>query len=750
MMEYNVLLELIQHSRVACFCGAGMSINSGIPMVPQLLRAILMRLNLSENEIQALLKSNLPFESFMQSFIEATEADRLLDVFEATTLSKGHYFVSELLSRPGNELVITTNFDTLIEQAVQQNTHLSDTPVAMINDNADQRILETGKQIIKIHGSIEHREQLGITLANVASHLGLKDKAIILRKLFVNGSHDLVLIIGYSCSDLFDISPIIASLQEVNKLVILIQHTNSKEFKAEPIGQQSNKNPFKVIRGWRVFINTDVLLTRLAADCGIELQIQAPVASNWETKLDQWIEQWNTPEGTGHKCFLAGDLFRKIQQYILAKQHIKKGLEVYSKLHNDWFYNIRLQDLGLLEISLDQNEEAAQHLLAAMEYYLNHDMVEQFCIASNNYGGAVMRLNRIDEAIEYFELSLLYVNKLTLPELAGARYGNLAGAYFKKGNVEKGRELAQHALELAKVYGDKSLEGNMSYLISVIKNEQDRLAMGLDAFEDSAEIYTNIGQKIAAKGAFFAKLGVLYQAGHYQEVINALIDAEQWYDDFDIDDYILRLTKLVLCYLELDQVEAARKSLKALDHFDFKALANSSQSYILDAHAHFLWKQGDLDAAQQMFEMALSICTEQELDWSVVLGAKYADLLFEMNSFDRLFELLKEMIPIAENINARLSLMRYFSRAGDYFNFITKDRAALSYFTKAYDIALTTNDFYAQCSLLHSIGLTHFNLYEHEQAEEKCQQAHELSTNLELWELQKSIEESLHTIREFL
>ena len=79
---------------------------------------------------------------------------------------------------------------------------------------------------------------------------------------FKEGRHSQVLVIGYSCSDVFDLSPQIVTLADNLKQVFLVSHSGSP--KIENIRKQEQKNPFKVfVDSTRLFIVTRDLVERL-------------------------------------------------------------------------------------------------------------------------------------------------------------------------------------------------------------------------------------------------------------------------------------------------------------------------------------------------------------------------------------------------------------------------------------------------------------------------------------------------------
>jgi hypothetical protein len=60
------------------FCGAGISINSGLPSAKELEHSILNRLSVDRSDISAVLESSLPFEAFMEILSDYSDASKIL------------------------------------------------------------------------------------------------------------------------------------------------------------------------------------------------------------------------------------------------------------------------------------------------------------------------------------------------------------------------------------------------------------------------------------------------------------------------------------------------------------------------------------------------------------------------------------------------------------------------------------------------------------------------------------------------
>jgi Sir2 family len=242
--EVEELIQLIKAGEVAIFCGAGISIASGIPSAKTLQRALLNRLPASELEAMRLVENDLPFEAFMEVLSKTTNLELLLDVFVGKEPTAAHILLADLVTRGSVPTIATTNFDELIERAA------GSTPVA----------------VTKLHGTISDPRSIAVTMEVVAGRQQLPDREQAIRDLFADGGHAGVLVTGYSCSDAFDITPAIEVLGDSLKRVWIVEHEPHAE-RAEDIIEKPSKNPFRRCRnGTRLFCDTDALFARIARE----------------------------------------------------------------------------------------------------------------------------------------------------------------------------------------------------------------------------------------------------------------------------------------------------------------------------------------------------------------------------------------------------------------------------------------------------------------------------------------------------
>jgi NAD-dependent SIR2 family protein deacetylase len=172
------IIEGINSGISIVFCGSGISRNSGLPVVKELIPYILQKLDVSEDDKKLILdKDNypkIPFEAFMQILHDNIFFDNLIDIFNKGEPNVNHLLLAKLIKTGKLRTIVTTNFDRLIERA------LSFEPQALL-EGKDYDVLFMEKdfnniawsedriRIVKIHGSVDNKETMAITLNWVAS-----------------------------------------------------------------------------------------------------------------------------------------------------------------------------------------------------------------------------------------------------------------------------------------------------------------------------------------------------------------------------------------------------------------------------------------------------------------------------------------------------------------------------------------------------------------------------------------------------
>ena len=103
--QYNIeidrtiftICEKLKLKEIAIFCGAGISFNSGLPLVTDLIKYILNQIEVNDIDAVKILQSNLPFEAFIQTLTDEACVDDILEIFSKGEPNTNHDLIAELI-----------------------------------------------------------------------------------------------------------------------------------------------------------------------------------------------------------------------------------------------------------------------------------------------------------------------------------------------------------------------------------------------------------------------------------------------------------------------------------------------------------------------------------------------------------------------------------------------------------------------------------------------------------------------------
>ena len=221
-MTFNEMIKKLTNyfdkGSMVVWCGAGISKPSGLPGADDLVKGILENTRLTEeerNKIANIVPKRLPFERLMETILESMDQVAqmdLLKIFKMGEPNTYHHFLAQLVKMGKLKTICTTNFDTHIEKALNgiglknnEDYEIFDEPEKLADIDWEKNVI----RIIKLHGSVENLNKMALTIRRIAAPGSKKVVSGIVNHVFETGDHESVIVIGYSFSDRFDISPAI-------------------------------------------------------------------------------------------------------------------------------------------------------------------------------------------------------------------------------------------------------------------------------------------------------------------------------------------------------------------------------------------------------------------------------------------------------------------------------------------------------------------------------------------------------------
>ncbi|HET7544726.1 MAG TPA: tetratricopeptide repeat protein [Polyangiaceae bacterium] len=495
--------KLLCEGPVAAFVGAGVSYHSGLPLVPAIERHILEALEVEPEHAPRILEAQLPFEAFVQALSAGGPIEALFSMFEGGSPSTTHRFLAKLLRSGRLRSIFTTNFDTLIEDALADEgwRPKDDYDLLCTAADFDQAELRGRPSLVKIHGSVTETQDMAITLRQVSERALVASRARLVEQLF-SRQWAGVLVLGYSCSDFFDLVPRIESVQEPSHGVLFVEHTfqdSTLSGTSAPISAKPERNPFKRFgNGVRVYSDTDRLVRHFwRALIPDEYRWESVATSGpaWRKIVDDWASATDTMYLKGPKNSRLAALFAAVTEHELAIEYNARALSFCKQTNAaaaalEAIMNIgdSARELGQYARANAAFEEAAGH---AREW--GWPLLESRAVCGQ--GQVANALSRYDEAVAHYERAL------SLAEEANDRYGqgatlaDLGTAWRRLGDMSQARRCLEAALSIAEEVGDKGGEANRIAALAQIDAESGDPAAAARGFERSLALARLTGDR---------------------------------------------------------------------------------------------------------------------------------------------------------------------------------------------------------------------------------------------------------------
>ncbi len=508
----HAIRQSVVKGEVALFCGAGISHNSGLPLANELKRAILKELRISKLELKEIERSSLPFEAFMETVARSYSISEILHLFKMGEPNTNHTLVAKLARKGYIKTIVTTNFDLFFEKALA---------VEGLRRNSDFKVFYSEEQfltnlddldnrtitIFKIHGSIEDEESIRTTLTEIARK-SLSDKRMnVIRHLFSAGNHKIVLVLGYSCSDVFDITPQIQSISKNEKEVFLVEHADNLSI--ESIGEEPSKNPFTKFKGLRIKCNTDQFIRDLCGcfsseigeyDYSSHLLGWTPIIKNWGKEFHKNL--------LSTRYFILGSLFNQISNFKTSLKYFNKTLTIDKDKKDKQGQAACYGSLGNVNHSLGRFDKAISNYKIALRIAKQiGDFVNQ-ASSFTNLGTVYFDLGDFKKAI-YCHQKALETN-IRIGDLWGeaADLAGLGNAFHSLDNYEKAVQYHQKSLEISRQLGAKTGEATCHANLGNIYRDLGNFEKSLEHHKASFEIARQIGDR-ALEARYYTNVGII-------------------------------------------------------------------------------------------------------------------------------------------------------------------------------------------------------------------------------------------------
>jgi tetratricopeptide (TPR) repeat protein/NAD-dependent SIR2 family protein deacetylase len=547
----------IDQQQLAVWCGAGISRHSGIPTVIDFKGEVLRLLGASDDVRDALLESNHPFEAFVETLQTCDPTGHLYNVYTLGRPNATHTLLAKLVKMSKLHTIVTTNFDTLLEQALAAERMKAGKHYDLF---ADESAFETinwhsmKPRVIKIHGTVDSPDSIATTIRQVSAQRLSRQRRTVVDHMFSGGAHTSVLILGYSASDVFDINPQIESIDRAHKRVIFVEH--GSEPRVEDLSHRPKRNPFRRFpSSERLTYDTDQLIRTLwsayvrspyrqTTHIGRWLWWGTVDHAPWRENLELWYETALRTHSQAFRFDTIGHLLLAVGSVDKAIGYFQSALECARGIGDPAREALALGAIGAtfaLEgdyaTALSYHEQALTlaRTVRATEnrdrYLPGHAHIDNgsvllegaFAAIGADYHGA----GDYAKALSYHTEALNLARSGSPPRRGakGLHLGHLGGVYADMGDPLKAMEYYEAALTIAREEGDKSSECIHLHNIGNAHRKLNQLDEAVKCLSEAHRIVVELGDRGTEASIAAAFAGALASSGELSHAHVRLLEA---------------------------------------------------------------------------------------------------------------------------------------------------------------------------------------------------------------------------------
>lgn len=493
------IIQALKCKRISVFCGAGISYNSGLPIVSELLEYLFSKLELTTSQAASVYESNLPFESIMEMVLRESSLDEIQDIFTSGLPNANHILLAKLAKHGFLSTIYTTNFDVLIERALEDEGLLSGRNFKVHSSESDFNSIDWRSDcinIIKIHGCASKKAEMAITMSLIASDKYSAMRKNLLYQIFGTIRISSVMVLGYSCSDL-DLTPLIESFTGKIPQVIFIEHqTSNANCFVEPVSFKSFKNPFRNYEGLRIYIDTKKIVKDIWEKVLTDQYINDQHASvHWKDNIDQWYLKSVEESGNGVKHHIAGRLLYAVAEFNQAIQHNKSAIKIAMDCNNLLAYSSETGNMAMALSAIGDNDQAKLCLEESIPLCRRIGHLESLSSQLQAYGNVLHRTGDDHGAIKAHKEALNYAESQNDRNAISTILGNISNSYNKLQLFDDAEKALNRALLISRELGNKQAESSQLGILGGTYMYMGNLEKALENCLKAVEIKRMLGER---------------------------------------------------------------------------------------------------------------------------------------------------------------------------------------------------------------------------------------------------------------
>ena len=197
------VLENIKNKETVLFIGSGFSLSAGVPSARSLAQRLSAKLG-ERNPVKYgtqtdLSKAARDYENELGRAALVNEVRSILETAPRAARTVTHQLLASLVKQGFVRKIVTTNYDTLIEDACEA----SGAPIEVITNESQIHLAasDDARVLYKIHGDFFHPESLVLTELDYQRWKRRVEMSALIRDLQARFDRNALLFLGYSVSD---------------------------------------------------------------------------------------------------------------------------------------------------------------------------------------------------------------------------------------------------------------------------------------------------------------------------------------------------------------------------------------------------------------------------------------------------------------------------------------------------------------------------------------------------------------------
>jgi len=551
-----------------------------------------------------------------------------------------HFFLAEMMIK--GQFVLTTNFDFLIEYALQQlGIPKEDVKVVITKDdfkkfnNPQELYLKGLKALYKIHGSTRNiftddstRDSLIATIQAFGTNKEGKNifqlehfKQPAFTNLTKNRS---LVIMGYSGSDDFDVVPTLIALQDVQDF-IWIHHVHDDESKElfYEIEMDDIDNYGNLTKVDRILVNIkrmnsanhvyrlDVNTTSMVREL---LDFKPKLSSdNFSFTLLDWFENNIRTPSEFIRLQIPSIIYNNLSMLEDEMRCAEEVLRLAIVKNDEGWKAMALNDIAHIYYTQGNYLEALKRQEEVLQIAEKLGNLSLIASILNNIAEIYRVRGNYPEALKRYYRALKIIEQLGNLTGTATTLNNIAEIYRVRGNYHEALKRYYRALKIIEQLGDISRKASILINIGVVYYTQGNYPKALKLYYEALNIDHQLGN-LSGKATALNNIGEIYRVGEIH------FEALKWYQKaLRIDDQLgnlsgkaTRLNNIGLVYDAQGNYPEAIKCYEEALKIDDQ-LGNLSGKATRLNNIGFIYKmQGNYSEALKRYYKALKIIDQLE------------------------------------------------------------------------------------------------------------------------------------------